>query len=250
VPVLSRLWSQAWTLSHICVWAGSCRTAHAACAIPSCAELQARKKLRVLCLAGKFSSPHAGPEEPVTRPEALGSVIAHIRVRDLDAVGFTCISCDSILVAWREARVVRRSNTPCSLSSAGTRCTGTGRACRLTRQSWRRSPPGSSCHSRAPVGTTAALAQLWRCLVGCCARPVHVQGHLSSVCGRCDGDRPHLCLEHAGAPRQISSCVFAPSAHACRGGCAAHGATFCSLSHRMCAGALRRGRRRRGRQAV
>jgi hypothetical protein len=87
VPVLSRLWSQAWTLSHICVWAGSCRTAHAACAIPSCAELQARKKLRVLCLAGKFSSPHAGPEEPVTRPEALGSVIAHIRVRDLDAVG-------------------------------------------------------------------------------------------------------------------------------------------------------------------
>lgn len=99
MPVLSRLWSQAWTLSHICVWAGSCRTAHAACAIPSCAELQARKKLRVLCLAGKFSSPHAGPEEPVIRPEALGSVVAHIRVRDLDAVGFTCNSCDSILVA-------------------------------------------------------------------------------------------------------------------------------------------------------
>ena len=39
-----------------------------------------RTQARLGSCAGKFSSPHAGPDVPVSRPEALRSVVGHIRV--------------------------------------------------------------------------------------------------------------------------------------------------------------------------
>lgn len=61
--------------------------------------------------AGKFSSPHAGPEVPVTRPEALRSVVGHIRVCHLALHRCKCL-CERLTLALiaSSASHVCRSN--------------------------------------------------------------------------------------------------------------------------------------------
>ena len=65
-----------------------------------------RTQARLGSCAGKFSSPHAGPEVPVSRPEALRSVVGHIRV------------CPSGLALVPSLHVCKRPTPTLSASSA------------------------------------------------------------------------------------------------------------------------------------
>ena len=60
--------------------------------------------------AGKFSSPHAGPEVPVTRPEALRSVVGHIRVCHLPLHWCPSVRKADCLINWLPPKCACRSN--------------------------------------------------------------------------------------------------------------------------------------------